>query len=551
MRHIEYINQLKNEYPGGRTYTTDKKMDFDQSKMNAVESAKKPLYCHWDSHEQEVLFMNEDDLDQHIYSHFARFPESTSQYPSDVPLPSKPVQDAKAQFEEDSKSQQTVECHWDACHEMFDIDEIMEHFHSSHMDVSQHPHDSSCLRETKNCGAEAPVHTPYDSELNTVNMPAGNYSGSFQGPSQMSPISMMSPSSVSSHISRKSDYSTPEGTAFDNTASGVTTASGVPTASGVSVDENVGRNPSTNSFYSVPALESSTVNDNYAAHQSIGNNAEVYYNNQSEPHDPQQQTEIGNSYDKSDHPSSTRVKIDISSLPTLQPGGGSGCSDETLQFPQHTCMWLTEHGACNQHFFSSNELNAHIVHHHIDPQVSSCKWDGCKRENVPFNHRQKIIRHIQVHAKTTDHTCRICDRPMSSDTLLKTHELRHLNEWPYKCETCGRSFRTRNSLNVHNRTHTGVKPLVCNHPGCGKRFAESSNLAKHKRTHMAPQFKCPICSRMFTRKDHLRRHMQTKKHFTVTEEEGSLGQQPVTTSQPFTQLPQFAIPTAPSATQRI
>lgn len=510
--------------------------DFDQTKMNEVECAKRPLYCHWDSHEQEVLFMNEDDLDQHIYSHFARFPESTSQYPSDVPLPNNPAQNVKLQLEEDAKAQQTVECHWDACHEMFDIDEIMEHFHNSHMDVSQHPHDANCMRETKNCGNEVPASVSYNPEFNAANAPVGNYDNSFRRPSQMSPVNVMSPSSVSSHVSRKSDYSTPEEPTFDNSASVIP----APVGGGVGGD---------NRFYSVPAIESTTVKDNFSPRQSISGNSDVYYDNQAQVQQLQQQnSDMNASYGQSNDPNSTRIKIDISSLPTLQPGAGYG-EGETLQYPQHTCMWLTDNGVCNQQFFSSNELNAHIVHHHIDPQVSSCRWDGCKRENVPFNHRQKIIRHIQVHAKTTDHTCRICDRPMSSDTLLKTHELRHLNEWPYKCETCGRSFRTRNSLNVHNRTHTGVKPLVCNHPGCGKRFAESSNLAKHKRTHMAPQFKCPVCSRMFTRKDHLRRHMQTKKHFEpvdATDSQNSLS------SQHFSQLPQapqFSIPTAPSSAQ--
>lgn len=515
--------------------------------MEEADSSKKPLYCHWDSHEQDVLFMNENELDQHIYSHFSRFPDDAPQYTPEMSLTPKSPDDVIIKQEEEQKLQQTVECHWDACHEFFDIDEIMEHFRTSHLDVSQHPHDASCMREIKQCLIDSPKNdgTSHSHHLPTTQDKVQSYSDATRTtipcynagyhPHSHVTLNNMSPSSTSSsHHSSNSDYGT------TNMAS----VSSAPGASGSS-----GTTPNSPGYYQMH-MDTMLHNynpDNVTTSSSV---SPVSYPSQSEVAPPAQEARRSSHTPNEVLPSSNvhpdkQVKIDISSLPTLSSvsacssSSSSSVPTDELSYDSHTCMWLTSDGVCGEHFYTSNELNAHIVHKHIDTRCPSCKWDGCKRENLPFNHRQKIIRHIQVHARTTDHKCHICHRLMNSDALLKTHELRHYNQWPFKCETCGRTFRTKNSLNVHTRTHTGIKPFVCSFPGCGKRFAESSNLAKHRRTHMDPQFMCPVCSRMFTRRDHLRRHMRTKGHFeSSTHSESSNDTNP---AQSLQQVPSSSI----------
>lgn len=46
---------------------------------------------------------------------------------------------------------------------------------------------------------------------------------------------------------------------------------------------------------------------------------------------------------------------------------------------------------------------------------------------------------------------------------------------------------------------------------CGQRLASFKGLYKHRLTHMAPQHSCPQCSKPFTRRDHLSRHLKQCK----------------------------------------
>lgn len=352
--------------------------------MDSIDSAAKPYYCHWDSHEQDVFFTNEDELDQHLYSHFQK--PSTK---DDFLVDSTNVT---------SKQMKNVECHWDTCHEMFDIDEIMEHFRSSHQEVSVHPHHGNCASEITQCLTKE------------------------EPPSEQS----------------------------------------------------------TDSMRAYVRLNSNTIPNDLASSRSFENPTMA-----AEP----------------------QVHLDSASLPTLD-------TPESLPLECHRCMWCTQDGhICGVEYMTSTELNAHIVHTHVIVDSKVCEWTGCDREREPFCQRQKLVRHLQTHVRALDYKCKYCSKALCSDSQLKLHERHHTQEKPFSCEVCNKAFKSRNSLMVHTRTHTGAKPLCCPYPGCGKRFSESSNLAKHRRTHEKPQFECPECHRMFTRKDHLARHMNCKKHF--------------------------------------
>lgn len=385
--------------------------------MDAIDSAAKPYYCHWDSHEQDVFFTNEDELDQHLYSHFQRpTKEEFVASSSDV----------------NTKQPKNIECHWDTCHEMFDIDEIMEHFRTSHQEESVHPHHGNCANETTQC------------------------------------LTKMEPF----------------------------------------LDQS---NDSMRAF--VRINNSSTIN--MAASRPFENQ-----NTLAEP----------------------QVHLDSASLPTLD-------TPESLPLECHRCMWCMQDGhICGEEYMTSTELNAHIVHKHVIVDSKVCEWTGCDRDREPFCQRQKLVRHLQTHVRALDFKCKYCNKALSSDAQLRLHERHHTQEKPFSCNICPKAFKSRNSLMVHTRTHTGAKPLCCPFPGCGKRFSESSNLAKHRRTHEKPQFECPECHRMFTRKDHLARHMNCKKHFYThnkhdihqTQEKKEFSDRPTLLEQPkYLNVPPF------------
>lgn len=346
------------------------------------------LYCHWDTHDHDVQFPNEEDLDRHLYTHY-------------VPA-----------IQPQEENARKVECHWDSCHETFNIDQVMEHFHNSHQDKSFRPHYGSCednAINTTNCYINLKQEQP--DALGQLKPEENKQSGLLEKQSDLENMDITKQEGMASPFVRLNN----------------------PTG----VDES-------------------------------------------------------------------RFKVDPTSLPTLpnvKPSLGV-----------YQCMWHMNDGICGEQFFTSSELNAHIVNEHTRIMPHICEWSDCNRARMPFAQRQKLVRHLQTHAKNSEHKCHECQKVFSCASLLSEHKMCHEIDKPFTCTVCGKSFRARNSYNIHLRVHTGAKPLVCPFPGCGKRFSESSNLAKHRKTHMAPEYACPTCERRFTRRDHLNRHMKTKGH---------------------------------------
>jgi FOG: Zn-finger len=101
----------------------------------------------------------------------------------------------------------------------------------------------------------------------------------------------------------------------------------------------------------------------------------------------------------------------------------------------------------------------------------------------------------------------------SLNSLNSTHggrQKRNRNEKRFKCDVCSKMFTRKYHLKIHHRVHTGEKPFTC--AVCSKGFSRNEYLALHKRTHTGEKpYKCDLCHTGFSRNDVLTKHIRTHR----------------------------------------
>ena len=118
-------------------------------------------------------------------------------------------------------------------------------------------------------------------------------------------------------------------------------------------------------------------------------------------------------------------------------------------------------------------------------------------------------------------TCNICASTFNSKKLLYLHKLRtHADSVP--CETCSKLFRSKKHLKTHIKLVHEAPEHKC--PLCHKPFSRPWNLKIHvklcgKVTPNCGEVACHVCSKMFAHEESLSIHM--KKFHTITCSDGS------------------------------
>ncbi|KAI0876336.1 hypothetical protein GGS24DRAFT_498918 [Hypoxylon argillaceum] len=96
----------------------------------------------------------------------------------------------------------------------------------------------------------------------------------------------------------------------------------------------------------------------------------------------------------------------------------------------------------------------------------------------------------------------------------QTRKLTSKEEANFQCEVegCGKLFSRSYNYKAHMETHDKKReyPFCCTFEDCNKKFVRKTDLQRHHQSvHMKEKnHKCDYCSRLFARKDTLRRHME-------------------------------------------
>ena len=142
--------------------------------------------------------------------------------------------------------------------------------------------------------------------------------------------------------------------------------------------------------------------------------------------------------------------------------------------------WLVKNQDNGLWKFKVGHLNAHHRFYHTEKTIK-CKF--CQRL---FLHQRYLDYHMEAHGvkkkpKKFNFQCNICDKRLSTKTLLEVHHRIHTGEKPFKCEVCKNNFRTKINLRKHMFGHTGETPHQC--PKCSKSFRYSTALTSHMKIH--------------------------------------------------------------------
>ncbi|ALC43721.1 CTCF [Drosophila busckii] len=169
---------------------------------------------------------------------------------------------------------------------------------------------------------------------------------------------------------------------------------------------------------------------------------------------------------------------------------------------------------CQSRFTQSNSLKAHkLIHSVVDKPVFQCTLcpTTCGRKADLRTHM------ANMHTSDKPIACKRCGQELPDRYQYKLHIKTHEGEKCYRCNLCSYASVSQRHLDSHMLIHTDSKPLKCDL--CPQAFRQRQLLRRHINLVHNDQYKapeprekvhsCPNCSRSFTHKGNLMRHMET------------------------------------------
>lgn len=109
---------------------------------------------------------------------------------------------------------------------------------------------------------------------------------------------------------------------------------------------------------------------------------------------------------------------------------------------------------------------------------------ACPLCDKGFQNQHQLTMHIRQHntdSGTSDHSCSICGKSLSSASSLDRHMLVHSGERPYKCSVCHQTFTTNGNMHRHMKIHEkDSASSIPNSPTLSPTKRRRSSTAKRK-----------------------------------------------------------------------
>lgn len=162
---------------------------------------------------------------------------------------------------------------------------------------------------------------------------------------------------------------------------------------------------------------------------------------------------------------------------------------------------------CNFVSFEAESLLAHFKENHPRCICNICDFMA--------EHAYIIKRHMMRH-NMEGCTCHMCGKVYKDQYILKMHvKMVHMPaEVLFECTVCSKKFTRKAHLKRHLRIHEPEKPYKC--PHCDYRGCEKSDISKHILIHEEPKHVCDVCGKAFrhikNKELHLKRHNGQKDY---------------------------------------